>query len=512
MGALRSSPGNLPLGSDTHRILFLILISLLVKAVITYNVAVINHDGVRYANSAYHLLRGEVAAAFGHEKMLFYSLTLGIFHWFIQDWFWAGKVLSSVFLTLTLIPLYLLTRELFSRTAALWSGLVFILLPSVNSMTGEVIKDAPFLFFILCALLLGIKALKIPRPGYFLLTFCCASAAALFRLEGLVFILAFSPAWALVLVMAEERRKYIRGLAAFLAVPAVAVILFGVLLLTGVISVEGLRVAWEPFARHYFDFDFLRNYHQIYDYLKTIEGKFPGGEWGQDFFEIARRNMAWVYLWGMFLKFFKEMFPIFLIPLVFGLATRDHDWIGLGVLLWLSFSYLAMNYYFIISSNFIAGRYLMAAVLFCLPIIGSGLARISLWCHRLAYARAAWIFILLLFVAYPAAKSFADSIESNEEIRACGLWLRNNMDLEYKKVITTDERVLFHAGLLRNQYEFLADGDREKLAQAAREKKPDVIVLTVSSDNSSTPKFVNYHPVKEFPGKKRSALVLARTE
>ena len=86
------------------------------------------------------------------------------------------------------------------------------------------------------------------------------------------------------------------------------------------------------------------------------------------------------------------------------------------------------------------------------------------------------------------------------------------MDLEYKKVITTDERVLFHGGLLRNQYEFLADGDREKLAQAAREKKPDVIVLTVSSDNSSTPKFVNYHPVKEFPGKKRSALVLARTD
>jgi hypothetical protein len=502
-------------GSDAHRILGLILLSLVIKAVILYNATLINPDGVRYVNSAHQLLLGNLEAAFGHESMLFYPLTLGLFPLIIPDWFWAGKILSAFFLTLTLVPLYHLSKELFGARAALWAGLAFILLPAANGMTAEIVKDAPFLFFILTALVLGIRALQTPRPLLFFLTFCSACLATLFRLEGVVFILAYLPAVALAFFRAtgpRDRRGYVRGLALFLAIPVAVSVLAGGVILSGVFSPETIQRVWEPFRAHYFNLDFLKTYHQIYAYLKSIEGKFHGGEWGQDFFEIARHNMAWIYLWGMLLKFFKDLFPLFLIPLAVGFSCRDRYRTGLLLTLWMSFSYLAMNYYFILSRNFISGRYLMVVVLFFLPIIGGGLERIRIWVCSRYHPKTLGVVLTLIFVVYPAAQSLTSSREEKDEIRQCGLWLKQYMDLDKRKILTTEERVLFHAGLLRDQYQYFKDKGQglERLESVALGTGCDLLIVRATQEDVSKVNLIAYHLLKEFPGAKVSIFVYGR--
>lgn len=152
---------------EINKIFFLILLSLLIKIIAISNVQVINPDGVRYVNSAHELFQGNFHAAFGHEKMLLYTFTLGVFHFFIQDWFLAGLVLSGFFLTLTLVPLYFLTRNLFGQKAAFWAGIFFAVLPSVNGMSTEVVKGGPFLFFMAMALFLSIQALEKKNAVFF---------------------------------------------------------------------------------------------------------------------------------------------------------------------------------------------------------------------------------------------------------------------------------------------------------------------------------------------------------
>jgi len=507
---MKLSLGKLLEASDSRNILLLVLLSVLFKAVLLANVTVVNPDGVRYVNSAYQLWQGNLQEAFSHEKMLFYSLTLGAFQRLFGDWFWAGKILSSFFLTLALVPLYLLAKEVFHRRAALWTGLVFLLLPAANGMATEIIKGGPFLFFILSAAFFAVKALKTPKPFLFFLVFVCVAAAALYRLEGILFIPTFIMAvLAVILAARENRRLYLKGLAAFFALPLTGLVFFAVFLMTGVISVGSLQVIWDPFAHHYFNFDFLRNYHLIYDHLKSMEGLFHGGEWGHDFFEIARHNMAWIYLWGMFLKFFKEFFPVFLIPLAVGLAVGGKFRADFFFLSWIAFSYLAMNYYFIILNNFMAGRYLMVAVLFLLPVVGCGLDYIASWVSGWKYSRTGMALLTLLFLIYPASKSLADSMENRNEIRACARWFQENPEWHGKKIITMDDRVLLHAGIFRDDYSYFSSADLEGLGNFAMETEGEVLVVRVPN-KEPLPSFSGFTLTKKFKGDKSSLLIFTK--
>ncbi len=118
--------------------------------------------------------------------------------------------------------------------------------------------------------------------------------------------------------------------------------------------------------------------------------------------------------------------------------------------------------------------------------------------------------LFFLFVFYPASKSFSDSIENKKEIRECALWLQNNKTLLNKKIITTEERVLFHAGMLREKYHNFTINNKENLEKAAVENQCDFIVLSTSENDILKTGMTNYHLVKEFNGKKISVLVFGK--
>jgi len=72
------------------------LLSLFMKTVLACSVDVVNPDGIRYFNSASQLMAGNVLEAFSYEKMLIYTLILGVINFFVNDWTSAGQSVTLV--------------------------------------------------------------------------------------------------------------------------------------------------------------------------------------------------------------------------------------------------------------------------------------------------------------------------------------------------------------------------------------------------------------------------------
>ena len=490
---------------------FLLLMSLLIKAVLIANVQVINPDGVRYINSAHELFQGNFPQAFLHEKMLFYSLTLGVFHFFIRDWFLAGLLLSTFFLTLTLIPLYYLTRDVFGAKAAFWAGVSFVVIPSVNSLSTEVIKGGPFLFFMACALFFGFRAVERKRWAFFPLTFICAGLASLYRFEGIVFILGYFLFLAALLVKKDNRETCFKGLCGYLAVPFTGAIAFLGISLTGALESLDLTHVWKRFADHYFQMDIFATYHLIYDFLKSVEKQFPHGQWGQDFFEIARHNLAWIYLLGLLGQFVKSLWTVFLIPFAWGVIAFDKRRPVLLGLVWIAFLFFALNYLFLLKNNFHSTRYLMVVVLLLMPFIGLGTDCFFSWAKQQKFSRLVNISILVLLVFSPAVSSFENSTAKKSEIRQAGEWLKDQADFRKGKILANEERVLLHAGLFRKEYEYFPGDDLKGLEKKALENKCTMIVLRNERKRTRPgPVFEKYALIHEFPGQKGEVLIFSR--
>jgi hypothetical protein len=508
-----SSFKNWAANEDVSRIASLLILAVLIKSVLIANVEVINPDGVRYINSAHELMQGNLHQAFVHEKMLFFSFTLGLFHFLIGDWFLAGQVVSAFFLTITLIPLYFLTKDLFGSKAAWWGCLAFIVLPSVNGMSAEVIKGGPFLFFMACALFFGNRAITGDAWPFFPLTFICGSLASLYRFEGIVFILGYFLFLTCLLLGKEKRSQYLKGLGGYVILPLLAAAVFGGLFLTGAFGAVEMRAIWTRFADHYFKFDLLKNYYVVYDFLKVAEEQLPNGLWGQDFCEIARHNLVWIYFFGILGQFVEALWAVFLIPFIWGIVASDRRDSGFLLLIWIAFLFFFMNYLVLIRHNFHSLRYLMVVVLLVMPLVGLGMEKLVLWLKRKKRANLFLLAMIIVIFLSPAADSFENSFEDEKEIRQAGEWLKSNLAAERLKMATNEERVFLHAGLLRKRYELLeGQGDNVTSATLA-EKGFDVFVLYGPwRGTAKVPEFENYSRIQHFAGAKKMVVVFQKND
>jgi hypothetical protein len=485
------------------------LLSLFMKTVLACSVDVVNPDGIRYFNSASQLMAGNVLEAFSYEKMLIYTLILGVINFFVNDWTSAGQSVTVSFLVLSIIPLYIITKHWFGTNSALWSILAFIVIPSLNSLASRVVKDAPFLFFMLLALLFGCRALTDRRLYHFFATVSCAVLATLFRFEAIIFL----PVYLLWLFSRAiykpvERSFVCKGIMVYVAVPVVGLITMSGLLISGALDVEMLKLAWLRFSQHYFSSDLLANYRDIYAHLKSVEGNFPGGQWTNDFFEIARYGMPLIYFLGMLQVLAVVLFPVFLIPFFVGVRSL-RDWgNNVSLLLWTITAYLGMAYFFIVTRNFLAERYLMIVAVMMLPFVGYGCDQIWQRIRSSRYPSAGMAVVVILFICLPLYKSFAGTFEEKVEIRLAGEWLKESRDVRRQRIIATDERIPFYAGLMRGSYEVFPEGVSSDYETFAIERGCSLVAVDITlRDAGDVPAFVSYKLINEFRGAKKAVLI-----
>jgi Dolichyl-phosphate-mannose-protein mannosyltransferase len=99
----------------------------------------LNFDGEIYISAARKYAVGMYREGLAIYPMPIYPYLISLMHSIISNWVLAGRLISYFSMTLTVIPLYLLSKDLFNRRASFWGCVAFILLPEtlLHSNCGD---------------------------------------------------------------------------------------------------------------------------------------------------------------------------------------------------------------------------------------------------------------------------------------------------------------------------------------------------------------------------------------
>jgi len=174
--------------SKNKEILILFLVALALRAFLVLTALGIADDGC-----AYGWLAKEVAAGNFHE--VFSSILPPLFPIFIacasyifRDFELSGRIVSCLFGSLTVFPLFFLVKNIFDRKIALMTVFFFIVHPYLSQASGEVLTEALYFFFITSIASLSWMAIQKKRSALFLVVGFLLSLAFLTRFEGFALI------------------------------------------------------------------------------------------------------------------------------------------------------------------------------------------------------------------------------------------------------------------------------------------------------------------------------------
>jgi len=157
--------------TETKKGLYFILgLSAIIKVLVLIVLSdkAINNDGLLYISAAQHFASGYFKEGLALYPMPLYPFLIAIVHFVISDWVLAARLISLVSLVLAIIPLYLISKELFNYRIAFWGCLAFALTPLPNSWVVYVTRGPVFIFFFAWAVFFALKAIRLKKPGFFL--------------------------------------------------------------------------------------------------------------------------------------------------------------------------------------------------------------------------------------------------------------------------------------------------------------------------------------------------------
>ena len=174
--------------------LILLLTNLILKLVL------INWNGAEYTDSVFYLSFDQI----GHSKWLpVYPVLVQFMRLFALDATVTGRLTAILMSTLTLIPLYAITKRLHSKRAGLYAMALYIVAPVVTRWSIRVMTESSFTFLVLMALWFLIRWIESRGQWYGVGAIICTGLAALTRAEGM----ALLPVAALVTFLMIRHRK-----------------------------------------------------------------------------------------------------------------------------------------------------------------------------------------------------------------------------------------------------------------------------------------------------------------
>lgn len=515
-------------------LVFLLLVSLGIKVTILLSGGIINIDGVRYISAARHFSEGDFLEGLRIDWMPFYALLIAAFHFLIRDWVLAGQLISLFSLVLAMIPLFLLTRDLFDEKVAFWTGLVFALSPMLNEHAVGLLRDPAFLFFVAWSIYFCWRALQTGKIRFFTLASLSTIFALLFRLEAvLILVVCLSVLAVLAIKNREERPLFLKGMSLLVGLP----LALGLLLGGGTLLVAGPEVVsssqlgengWQlkevvtknsvSYYKRKVNRGILETYRSRYETLKDLAKALPGWNRTGGLLETTRHYLPLIYLIGAAEALARNLFPLFVLPLVAGL--RKHPVFNRGhwlVLLSVG-AYFMLTYYFLFIHDWIAKRYVLVPALLLLPWVGRGLERIWSGISGWHVSRVAMVLFLLVFCGIPAYKSLGDHIGSRQVNvhKAAGTWLSMQADFQNSVVACSDPRIRFYSSpkmkFIREMEKSAVARDFGKMEKMALDNKADLLIVETSAKKRKhVPEFRDFSLLKEFAGVENVVLIYCRT-
>ena len=485
----------------------------------------INPDGVRYIAAAQQIAAGNIGEALKLYPMIAYTALLAAVHYLIPNWVSAAQVINIMALVGASIPLYGISRILFGRQAAVWATLCFALTPQANEQVQKVLRDPVFLLTTLTYVLCMLKGLRQKSIKQIVWALLWAGGSFLFRIEGIVFLLVPLPFLIVKRFMAESRSEkqfFQRASLIWIGVPFAILVVVSMLLGSKLLTLSRL---WQ-FRDELFKivtFSAFDNYQKIYHFLGTLDKQPPFSPYAKSLPTLVRHWMPLIYLVGLTEYFIKQLFVIYLLPLLVAVrhyfATRDHKiTTEKKFLLLVCLAYILLVYYAYLVRDFIQGRFLLTPAVLLYPWVGHG---ITLLINRLQGVRLARVmrFALIILMLAPAFGQSAGAFMASDNAELDVVrFLCHDQKLKHAKIMFSDQRLwVYCPGETRyNEMDRaaqrvsrdLAKGQVSAIGKQAEEFQAEAIILTVKDKNSDrVPELEGYRIYRKFPYPKGIAVI-----
>ena len=195
--------------NDKRNLFILLLLALSIRIILYSHTYLIAKDGAfQYIPVAKLYASGEFKEALSQVQTPLYPFLIALVSKIGLDIEPAGRLISLILNTLTIIPLYFLGKKLFkSSNISFLAGFLLAIHPYFARFSVDVLKEATYIFFFVTALWLSYEALSSEKLWLYLLAGMTIGFSYLTRPDG-VEILIMVSLWILFQKISKFRKTY----------------------------------------------------------------------------------------------------------------------------------------------------------------------------------------------------------------------------------------------------------------------------------------------------------------
>jgi hypothetical protein len=167
------------------KLFLLVMIALIPRIIVFLQPQIIPLDGTLYVQMAKLFSEGKYEGI-PRNYFTLYPMLIWAVQKLTADWELSGQLISIAFGTLTVIPIFLLGRSLYSEKVGWLSALFYITLPNFLKFDIQVLRDPGSWFFIATTLWLVWEGLKTNRLILLVCASISAGLGAVTRVDGFI--------------------------------------------------------------------------------------------------------------------------------------------------------------------------------------------------------------------------------------------------------------------------------------------------------------------------------------
>ena len=427
----------------------LLLVPLVLSIYLFFYTYVISLDGAfQYIPVAKDFASGLCRKALSHNQQPLYSLLVAFVSRWVSDFELAGKLVSSIFGILLIIPVYFLGKRIFNEKIVFLSSLLLVIHPYIRRFSADVLKESTYLFFLATALWFAWKTIESEKRYPYLFIPLFSALAYLVRADGFEVLLVVFFYVIFVKKFSIPGRKRMVILLLLLS----SCILF----LPYLIHLREVKGEW------------------TLSKAKSIEGMLGLGAMGD---AVPFTQKVLYSLKRLNLEIFTRFHPVYIILLIVGLLKRIFSRFKTGEGFLLPFCALHYVVLFLmvlnttewgvnkaVQADHLSSRHVLPLLLISIYWIGEGFLTIYDWvCKKLESNRLLlhWgserkailvmVSLLILILAIVLPKTLKVQRYDRLPERWAGMWIKNQSG-KGMTIFTTAPRVAYYA---EGNYEYI---------------------------------------------------------
>jgi 4-amino-4-deoxy-L-arabinose transferase-like glycosyltransferase len=427
-GGLKDEPG-LNKFRAWHVLVLALLIAFALRFVLLLQPEVIHNDGTEYIRHAKAVLAGNWEA--GMSGPVYPTLIALAYYTLIRNYELAGILVSVIFGTLLVLPVFYLGKEIFDERVGMLSSLVVAVQRFLHTPSGSVLTESTYHFFIATSVLFGWRAFKQGKYHHVLLFGLFVSLAYMTRPEGIGFLFVFF-IWVLFVNPPEGKRGWKKRVGMIL----LAVFCFLLFSSPYLLQLRKEVGKWQISKKAFFSTQSLSEEEQTSLRALGVQRKI-------NLLDLAKKPLVLILkIGGGLLKSFVGFYQVFN-PVLFFLALLG--WITIFKMkssyIFKANSYILSHHVFffafVLPFFWIERRYVSQMISISIPWAALGCLEVAGWLHRwIEKERTRKAVSLILLLILLGGILIQGRVTHTRNIRVIrkevGLWMKDHLPREAK--------------------------------------------------------------------------------